>query len=195
MDNNARLKKSLKIIDDQRAALPTCIGDNLYVASTVYGMAIIDIDGNLLHQINNSTVATVGDNIISDNKIYTLNMDEVYSLYENDAEIITYLDGTVFLKKGSLADYSVIAIKGTEQKEICKYNAFDIEPISFDVMSDIECYELGNVAKGEYKYYNSNHELLLTLKTSLNKVASDYGTGVAIYSTTVENEIKYYAFY
>lgn len=195
MDNKARLKKTLKIIDDQNAALPTCIGDNLYIASTTYGMAIIDIDGKILHQINNSDVATVGENIVSDNKIYTLDMTEVYSLYANGADIITYLDGTVFIKKGSTTDYSIIAINGAQQKEICRYNAFDIETVAFEAYSDIGCYALCNLVKSEYNYYNSAHELLLTSTVGLDVIAADYASGVSLYSATVGGEVKYYAFY
>ena len=195
MDNNARLKKSLKIIDDQNAALPTCIGDNVYIISTVYGMAIIDIDGNVLHQINNTKVTTVGKNIVSDEKIYTLDMEEVYSLYAEGAEMVGHLGGTVFIKKGSATDYSIIAINGTAQREICKYNAFDMETVTFEELYDAGCYSLYSAVKGEYSYYNSNHEPLLTSSVSLNSVAADYAEGVALYSATVNGEAKYYVFY
>ena len=195
MDNNAKLKKSLKILDDQRAALPTCVGKNVYLVSTVYGSALVDIDGKLLHQINNTTVATVGDNIVTDGKVYTLDMEEVYSLYDNDASVITYLDGTVFLKKGTDTEYSVVAIRGTDEKEICKYNISDVESEYFDELNDVGCYAVCNVVKREYLYYNSAHELLYTSDVRLDKVASDFSMGVSIYSTTVESEIRYYAFY
>ena len=195
MDNNARIKKSLKVIDDQKAALPTCIGENLYLASTVYGMAIVDVEGNVLHQINNTTISVVGDNIVSEDKIYTLDMEEVYSLYNDGGDIVTYLDGTVFLKKGTLTDYSIIAINGSQKKEISKYDAFDINAVTFTELSDVACYELANVAKGSYSYYNSNHELLLSLSARLERVATDYGSGVGIYSANVDNQVKYYAFY
>lgn len=195
MDNNAKLEKSLKILVDQRAALPTCISKNVYLVSTVYGSALIDIDGNLLHQINNATVATVGNNIVSDNVIYTLDMQEVYSLNDNEASILTYLNGTAFVKKGSDTEYSVIAINGTEQKEICKYNALASEKVFFDELSEVGCYALCNASKGEYLYYNSNHELLYTSQYRFDAVASDYGNAVAVYSTTVEHEITYYVIY
>ena len=195
MDNNARLKKSLKIIDDQNAALPTCIGDNVYIVSTVYGMALIDIDGNLLHQINNMSVATVGENLVSEEKIYTLDMEEVYSLYGEGADVAAYLNGTVFLKKGSSTDYSIVAIKGKEQREICKYNAFDLETTTFEELSDVGCYALYSSVKGEYSYYNSSYELLLTSSARLESVESDFARGVGIYSANVDNEMKYYIFY
>lgn len=196
MDNNAKLKRSLKIIDDQSAALPTCIGDNVYIVSTTYGMAIIDIDGNVLHQINNTeAIEPIGENIVSDNKIYTLNMEEVYSLYAEGADIIAYIDGTIFIKKGESTNHSIIAINGANKREICKYDAFDIEAITFEELSDVGCYSLCNIARGKYTYYNSNHELLFTSEARLEIVASDYASGVGVYYTAVENEVKYYVFY
>ena len=195
MDNKGKLKKSLKIVDGQRAALPTCIGENVYLISTVYGMSLIDIDGNILHQLNNNTVHTVGDNIVSDSTVYTLNMEEVYSLYDNGASLLTYLDGTVIVKEGSDSEYSIIAIRGTDKKEIAKYNLFDSETKYFDELEDVACYALCNVTSREYKYYNSEHELLYTSSARLDKVATDYGTGVSVFSTTVEDEVRYYMFY
>lgn len=195
MDNNAKFKKTLKLLNDQRAALPTCIGDNIYLVSTIYGSALVDIDGNLLHQINNETVATVGDNIVSDSVVYTLGMEKVYDLYDNGAEIATYLNGTVFVKKGSDTDYSIIAINGTDQKEICKYSMFDTQTAYFDMLNEVGCYVLCNVSKGEYFYYNSSHELIYTSSYRLDNVAADYGRGVSVYTTTVENEKNYYVIY
>lgn len=195
MSNNGKLKKSLKIIDDQRAALPTCIGNNIYIVSTVYGSALVDIDGNIIKQINNTTVSTVGDNIVSDGMIYTLTMDEVYSLNDNDAGVITYLNGTVFLKKGSDKEYSVIAINGTQEKEICKYSESEGSKIYFDELEDVGCYAVCNVSKGEYLYYNSEHELLYTSSLRLDKVASDYKNGVSLYCTVYESDITYFVIY
>lgn len=195
MGNDAKLKKSLKVIDDQRAALPTCIGDNIYIVSTIYGSALVDIDGNVIKQINNTTVSTVGNNIVSEGMVYTLNMEEVYSLYDNDAEVITYLNGTVFVKKGNDKEYSVIAINGTQEKEICKYSESGGSKVYFDELSDVGCYALCDASKGEYLYYNSEHELLYNSAIRLDKVASDYTNGVSVYCTVQKSEITYFVIY
>ena len=195
MDNKGKIKKSLKIVESQKAALPTCIGENVYVVPTAYGSAIIDINGNVLNQITNNIVQTVGENIVSEDVIYTLGMEEVYSLYDNSAEIMTRLNGTLFLKKESDDGYKIIAIRGNEQKEIFAYNAASTETVYFDELEDVGCYALCNVTQGEYRYYNSMHELLYTSQYRLDKVATDYGSYVSVYSTTVENENKFYAIY
>ena len=195
MDNNAKIKKSLKILDSQKAALPTCIGNNVYIISTVYGTSLIDIDGNIIHQMSNDTVHTVGENIVSDGMIYTLDMQEVYSLYDNGATVMTYLNGTVFLEKESDTEYSIIAIRGMQEKEILKYNTQDAQNVYFDEFSDIGCYSISNVEKGEYTYYNSKYETLYTSSVRLDKLASDFSSGFSLFSATVEDEIRYYAFY
>lgn len=195
MDNEGKIKNSLKIVESQRAALPTCVGENVYVVSTIYGSAIINVDGEILNQITNNVVQTVGENIISEDVVYTLGMEEVYSLYDNSAEIITRLDGTLLVKKGSESDYTVIAIRGSEQKEIYKCSSVDTEDTYLDELEDVGCYALCNVTKGEYRYYNSMHELLYTSQYRLDKVATDFGSGISVYSTAVENEFTYYVIY
>lgn len=195
MDNNGSIKKSLKLVEDQIAALPTCIGDNIYVIATAYGSAFVDIDGNVIDQINNKVVDIVGQNIVSDGMVYTLDMEEFYSLYDNGAEVLTYLDGTVFLKKGSDTEYTVIAIRGTEEKEICKYNELNASQTFFEELGDIGCYALCDPSNGEYRYYNCEHTLLHTSDVRLKKTASDFKYNISVYSATKEGEIKYYAFY
>ena len=195
MGNDGKIQKSLKIIEDQKAMLPTCIGDNVYLVSTIYGLALIDIDGEILELINNTTLSTVGENLVSAGVIYTHDMEEVYSLYENEASIITYLGGTIFIKQGSESEYDVIAIRGKGQREILKYNGTDAVDVYFDELNESGCYAICNVTDGEYLYYNAAHKLLLNSKLRLDKVAADFGQGVTIYTTSSAEGATYYAFY
>ena len=195
MGNDGKLQKSLKILDDQKAALPTCIGDNVYILPTLYGSALVDINGKLLEQINNTTVSTVGENLVSAGVIYTLDMQEVYPIYENEASVITYLGGTIFLKQGSDSEYSVIAVRGTDKKEVFRYSEANAKEAYFDELSESGCYAICNVSGGEYLYYNSAHKLIHSSSARLDKVASDFNRGVTVYSAEFENGAAYYAFY
>ena len=195
MNNNGKITKSLKIVDDQIAALPTNLASNVYIVATVYGSALVDIDGNVLEQINNIGIDAMGKNIVTDGNVYTLDMEQVYSLYDNGASVITYLDDTVFVKESSDTEYSVIAIKGTEQTVVCSVNLLDTSAVYFEELNDSACYAICNPLRGEYMYYNSEHKLLHTSATRLNLVASDYKHGITLYSTTVGNDTTYYVFY
>ena len=195
MDNNGRVMKSLKLIDGQGASIPARIGNNVYMLTTEYGVVILDIDGNILNEIYDLNIEIIGENIVSDGKVYNLGIDEVYSLHENDAEFITGLGGTVIVKKGGETEYSVIAIRGAEEKEILKYSELEGDKINFEILGDSGCYALCNKTRGEYLYYNSEHKLLHTSSIQLVKTATDFLHGVTLYSAVTQEGNAYYAFY
>ena len=196
MSNKGKVQKSLKIVDDQRAALPTCVGKNIYVVPTAFGTALVDIDGNLLNQINNININVSGNNIVSEGSIYTLNMEEVYLLSDNHSSVITTLGGTIFIKQGdSDTNYNIIAVRGDKTVNVMTYDALASQPTYFDELNESGCYAICNVQKGEYLYYSADHKLIHTSNVRLDSVASDFNFGVAIYSTVVDGTITYYAFY
>lgn len=195
MNNGGKLEGSLKIVENQIAALPTYINDGTYILTTTYGSALVDINGQVLYQMNNGTVSTTDNNIVSDGYIYTIGMEEVYSLYDNGAEVITYLNGTAFLRKGTDVSYTIVAVNGKDIKEVCAYDYSDNLSTYFDELTDSGCYALCNVVESKYLYYSSEHKLIYSSTARLDKVASDFERNVTLYSTTVEGETKYYIFY
>ena len=195
MDNDGRIKKSLKLLNGQDASLPTRIGNNVYMLTTEYGVTLLDIDGTVLNEISDLNVEIVGENIVSDGNVYNLAMEEIYSLHENDAEFLMGLGGTVIVKKGGEAEYSIIAIRGAEQREILKYSELEGESVTFETLGDSGCYALCNNARGEYLYYNPEHKLLHTSSVQLVKTAADFLNGVTLYSAATQEGNVYYAFY
>ena len=137
----------------------------------------------------------MGENIVRDGNVYNLAMEEIYSLHENDAEFLMGLGGTVIVKKGGEAEYSIIAIRGAEQREILKYSELEGESVTFETLGDSGCYALCNNARGEYLYYNPEHKLLHTSSVQLVKTAADFLNGVTLYSAATQEGNVYYAFY
>lgn len=196
MSNKGKVQKSLKIVDDQRAALPTCVAENVYVVPTAFGTALVDIDGNLLNQINNININVSGNNIVSEGSIYTLNMEEVYLLSDNHSSVITTLGGTIFVKQGdSDTNYNIIAVRGDKTVNVMTYDALASQPTYFDELNESGCYAICNVQKGEYLYYSAEHKLIHSSPVRLDKVAADFNFNVSVYSTTVNGMMTYYAFY
>ena len=192
LSNKGKTVNSLKIVDDQRANIPVLLGDGIYLVSTVYGMALVDIDGNLLRQINNYDIDVTGKNIICDGIIYTFDMDAVYSLSENTADVVTYINDTVFLRKGSDQEYSIVAVSGTEIKDICSYSAADPTSKYFEELSNGSCYSLSNAVEGKYNYYNSEHKLIFESTVRLENLGSFSILDSFVYTASVDGKPVYY---
>ena len=197
MTNKGKIERSLKLVENQRAVLPTCIGENVYLLPTSFGTALVDIDGNLLKQISNVNINVSGKNIISDGAIYTLEMDEVYSLSENNATVIATLGETIFVRKSDANGVSILAIRENRITDVISYDILTVAlaTLYFEELNESGCYAICNVQKGEYLYYSAEHKLIHSSTVHLDKVAADFKFGVSLYSATVENIKTYYAFY
>ena len=194
MTNNGKIQKSLKIVEEQRASLPIPLDNNIYIVSTFYGFALIDIDGNVLNKINNTVVDPVGDNIIVDNKIYTLGMEEVYTL-DDTSEILAYIGKSIIVKKGNDTEYSIFSIRGAKIEEL--YNYYPSVPIyiEFDFFENSACYFRCCDMTGDYICFNAENELIAGVGYRFKKVASDFATGITVYCTDFNNIVNYYTIY
>ena len=193
LGNNGEIKKSFKIVDGQGPELPICVSKGVYIVPTIYGSAFVDINGELLHQINNTTIDTTEKNIIIDGVIYTFDMNEVYSVHENNAEVITYLNGTVFVKELGETEAKIMAISADNVVEIGSCPADELD-LYFEALNDSGCYSLFNSEKGEYSYYNSDHKLLYTSGIKLESVASDFVRNLTVYVSMTDTGTSYYIF-
>lgn len=194
MDNKGKIKKSLKLVEEQRAALPMCLGDDVYMVSTFYGYALVDIDGNVLNKINNTEIDVVGENIIIDNKIYSLAMKEVYTLDENST-ILGYCENMIFVKNGTDEIYDIFTIEGENQEEICSYNPEKPFELKLEFLPESATYCRSADTIGECIYFNTNHKVIGGLDLRLKKVVSDFGNNITVYCTEFNGYISYYTIY
>ncbi len=191
MDNNGKIKKSLKIADAQTAGDFEKIGEDKYLVSTLYGQAVVDAKGELVYPINNSSLRVEGKYIVGDRAIYDLSMNVVYNLYDNNAEVIGILDGVIYIKSVQDMDYRVIALRDSGEVEICMYDADAASITSYIPMGE-KCYALFNTTTLAYVYYNANGTELYRCQSLLDVIYD--GEDMMILRDISATPTAYYAF-
>lgn len=170
MNNKAKLGKSLKIVDNQAAELPTKIADGLYsVPMLDGGVTIVDAKGNVVHSMNNS-LSVVGNYFVGDRSIYDMDLKSVYDLSKKDVEIFDTLGDTILIKSGADDDYKIISLRAGEEKVIYTYN--ESSTSSFEVIDDsVYCIMDDN---GNYSYYNEAGTKLISTTNELTAIHTSY---------------------
>lgn len=197
MSDKGKIKKSLKLVDGQVAELPEKIADDKYVVAMLHGgYALVNLDGDVLKMINSGAdMELMGQYLVSETKIYDLNLDVIYNLKENDAFILNVVDDVLFVQAGSEEDdeYTVYSFCNGEKKTVYTYSAEDEENDIFKLTS------MGYVlidSEGSYTYYNANGKELLVLEDWIEvlNVTEDQILCVAVPLEGEEAETKYYVF-
>ena len=194
MNNKGKIEKSLKIVEEQRAALPMSLGNDVYMVSTFYGYALIDIDGNVLNKIENAEIDVYGNNIIIADAIYTFGMEEVYKLDEH-SEILGYYGKKIVIRQGTDEKYTVFTIEGNAKENLYEYSAGSEITVEFDFFENSACYARCSDMTSEYIYFNADNKNIGGLSLRLKKVASDFGNGITVYKTEFDGNINYYTIY
>ena len=171
MDNNGKATKSLKIADGQLAELPEKIADDKYIVETVYGYAMVTLKGKTLVSFNND-LEFAGGCIVGERAVYNLNMESVYDLVANKAEVIGSIGNTLFIKAGEEDKYTILALRDGQTTTVCSYNAENESNTVFSIEDEM-VYCLYNEASNEYEYFN--------------------GAGTSLIKTTYELEIVGYS--
>ena len=194
MNNKGKIEKSLKIVEEQRAALPMSLGNDVYMVSMFYGYALIDIDGNVLNKIENAEIDVYGNNIIIADAIYTFGMEEVYKLDEH-SEILGYYGKKIVIRQGTDEKYTVFTIEGNAKENLYEYSAGSEITVEFDFFENSACYARCSDMTSEYIYFNADNKNIGGLSLRLKKVASDFGNGITVYKTEFDGNINYYTIY
>ena len=168
LGNNGKVKTSLKVTPAQLASAPVLVAEGVYAAPTTYGMALIDKKGKVIQAINNTSVSMKGNYIITDKAIYNLDMEVVYSLKENDAEVIGSLGNTLFIEVENDTGSSIMAFRDGSTDVICTKTADN--GVSFKIKEEMGCYEVSN-SSGEYKYYNAECTFITASTNSITVLA------------------------
>ena len=185
-----------KLADGQVARIPTLQSDGSYLVHTMYGRALTNAKGKILHMIYNDDMSIEGGYIIGEKAVYDLNMEVAYNLVENNATVIDTIGDTVLIQKGEDTSkaYNIVALRGGEVEMICRYEAEASETTKFVSVEGASCYALYNTATGEYTYYNADGEQLIKTKVRLSVLASSIQEGVVLLSGMEGETVVYYAF-
>lgn len=197
MNNKGKALESLKIVDGQLPKLDSIekIGDDRYIVYTVTGASIINTKGEVLKNMNNE-LDRVGAYFVSERAIYDLDLEVVYSLVENEAEVIDTVDNTLFVQAETDTGYDVISFCNGDQTTVYTYNEKAEETTtSFEIVDGIGYYIKNSVSK-DYKYYNAEGTLLVTTTYELETVTSTDGDIVLVKSklTADDTSAKYHTF-
>ena len=170
------------------------LGNDVYMVSTFYGYALIDIDGNVLNKIENAEIDVYGNNIIIADAIYTFGMEEVYKLDEH-SEILGYYGKKIVIRQGTDEKYTVFTIEGNAKENLYEYSAGSEITVEFDFFENSACYARCSDMTSEYIYFNADNKNIGGLSLRLKKVASDFGNGITVYKTEFDGNINYYTIY
>ena len=194
--NNGKVGASIKVVDEQAPGLPIKIGEDRYYVSLKTGdIVIVNSKKKEIATLDRGSVDIVAGYIVGEKKIYNLDLEVVYDLKANDAEVVDYVGDTLFVKK-ELADdgYEIISLRGTEQKSILTVAKDDKK--DFYTVGEIGyCIEETNDKKvTTYTYYNAEGtEIIVSTKIGLS---ADLGItaadGSCILYTVNRNVNEYY---
>ena len=195
MNNNAKVEKSLMLVDGQ-IDLPEMIAPDLYLVETVYGAALITGNGEIKHQLTNTDFEfTSADGyFVGETAIYNTEFNMVYDLGANEAEVLGTINETIFVKAGDDESYEIISFCGGKQTSVFTYD--EDEDISFTMT------EFGYVIVEEdddettYTYYNEAGTQLLETERPATVVirAKDKIVVSVVEGDSGDTETVYYAF-
>ncbi len=169
LNNDCTSAKSLKIVDQQTASLPTKLGKNVFMVATDYGYAIVKANGNLIHAITNSDISANAEYVIGEKAIYEMSSFEVvYDLEENEAEVISSMNSVVFIVK----DGDILMLRDGEVTEIGKAPSDLLPEAYFATVDGIGCYGIFDANSAEYTYYTLDGTELMKSKYKLTIAAS-----------------------
>ncbi len=187
MNNDARAKKSLKMVDGQTADIATKIGEDKYLVKTLDGGSVIIKAGGKVLNVMNQSLELCGSYFIGTRAIYNRDLSVAYDLYENDAEVYLTLNTAVLLKKTTDVGYDIIKlIDGKEPETVYSHN--DSESKTEFLAEDGDNFYVIKTSESEYSYYNEKGESILVSKTMLSEIAISYThTSLLMMSTDGRN--------
>ncbi len=193
MNNKGKAKCSLKLLDGEATGLPRKISDDLYQVSTLTGGAIVKSSGKLVKAYNNY-MRRVGACFIGEVALYDLELNAIYNLVENDAEVIGSVGDTVYVRAETETGYTVLSFRDGASTTLYTYNESDTAPaLSFSIIEGVG-YKTVDTASGDHKYYNANGELLATTTYDLVTVSVSEEHGIIVMVSASAETVTYHVF-
>ncbi len=180
MNNKGKAQDSLKIVDNQRASLSAIskIGDDLYIADTLTGSALINAKGKV-QQTMNTSLTVCGEYFVGDRAIYNLDLESVYSLTDNKAEVLACIDNTVFVKATNDNGYTILAFRDGDYTTVYTYVKESNSTLFFNIIEGVG-YVIVNSATKDHTYYNSEGKTLLTTAYELEVEVTSNSNDIVI---------------
>lgn len=192
LDNNGKIKGSVRVLDEQRAQISNKIADDRYLAALKNGdHAVVNGKGDVIGTIASGSLAIKGGYLVGTKAVYNADFEVVYDLKENDATVVDYVGNTLFVnKKVSDEAYDIIAIRDGEQKTVLSVTKDTKQ--TFSVVNGIG-YCLADT-DGNYKYYNAAGTEIVSLKYSLSVVLTSSAYDTVILKGEDKGVVVYHQF-
>ena len=175
LSNQAKIEKSLKLIEGQMPQLPQKVGEGLYRVDLITGgCVIVNIDGEVIRTVNDVDFAEHTNETFhwTQRAVYNLAYETVYDLKQNHAEVVGDIVDSLLLKVAEKdGSYRILVLDQDGAKEIYSYDAALESEDTFTVFPYLG-YRVKNEDK-TYTYYNVKGETLLTTYETLVLVSSN----------------------
>lgn len=194
LNNKAKIEKSLKMVDHQVAEWANKVGDDLYEVETLDGgMALIRANGKVVHFFNNAMEVVGGTYLIGKRAVYDMDLEVVYDLVANDAEVEAVMNDVIFIRKPTTDGYQILALRNEAEEVIYTYTEGESGAC---VIEKENGYYLIVEKNGDHVYYNADGTVIKKTTDSLTKAAGNEEFGILIMKSVdaVSGKASYYAF-
>lgn len=193
LDNELKVVKSLKLVENQINEVPEKIADDLYKVELMSGgVALVNGAGEVQKIVNNE-LNQVGAYFVGENAIYDLSLNKVQDLKDPDVSYKTVGESIFVTTKINSKEYKVVALRDGKTTDV--YTQTKDSKTKF-VLGD-GYYYIVNEAN-DYKYYTVTGEELVTTKRALEVVKASDESCVAILKglpiDIATEKVVYYAF-
>jgi hypothetical protein len=192
MNNNGKVLKSIKVIENQDCTIPTKIANDRYVVYMLDGTyTLFDNNGKQLATLTNY-MGCYGSSILCNDAIYDLDMNLIYDTRDVPigvkAEIVRCNDDVIYVSERTGTETVYFSFRNGVKSEICRID-------NSDISNEFSFTEFGYTIKtrDSFVIYNSLGEKLLDLKSE--PTLFRYSDNVYIYKVTeIVNSMPKYSY-
>ena len=178
LDNDLKVVKSLKLLENQINELPEKIADDLYSVELMSGaVALVNGEGEV-QKIVSGDLRRIGAYFVGEDAIYDLSLNVVQSLKDPDVSYELLSDSIFVTTKTNSKEYKVVLLCDGKTTDVYTHEKDSQTRFAFGT----GYYYIVNEADGsnEYKYYTMDGKELVTTDRELRLVKYSYDTCVAI---------------
>ena len=201
LSNKGKIQKSLKLLDNQVASLNAIhkVGDDLYAVDTLAGgLTLVKGNGEVVLSVNKNMSVVAGTYVIGERAIYDLELNVVYDLIEEDAEIEKIMDDVIFIREITDEGYNIVALKADSTDTSVVYSHKDEGDATSCTFYDNATfgYYVIEEEDGDLVYYNAAGEEIIKTTEALTFVIGSEQDGLMIMMSTDPETSKatYYTF-
>jgi hypothetical protein len=199
LDNDLKVVKSLKLLENQINELPEKIADDLYSVDLMSGAIALVNGAGEVQKIVSGDLRRIGAYFVGEDAIYDLSLNVVQSLKDPDVSYEFLRDSILVTTKTNSKEYKIVLLCDGKTTDVYTHEKDAKTRFAFGT----GYYYIVNEANGstEYKYYTMDGKEMVTTDRELRLVKYSYDTCVAIFAGYPNGEmipedvvVDYYVF-